>query len=395
MNDFKTDSLTINVGPQHPSTHGVLRLKMTLDGEIIKQTEPIIGYLHRSKEKLAESRSYFSYLPMVDRVDYLSSAFCLISYCYAVESMANIKVPKRAEYVRLIAMELNRIASHCIFISSFLLDMGATSPLFYAFREREKILKLLEDLTGARMMYHYFRFGGLKEDVPYGWCDRVKDFCDELPQYIDEYEAIISKNPIVLSRSVNQAIIPPEVGIGLGLTGPNIRASGVKLDLRKTNSYSVYNELPFNVALGVNGDTYDRYKVRMMEMHESAKLIKSAIEQMPGGPTEILDEQRKKCSCKKEDCSVCGFDTQYIGTKINPLNFKPPAGEIMSLVEAPRGFLGCYLISDGTAKPQRCKWRTGSFSSVQALPELIEGHMYADLMPIFASLDVILPEVDR
>lgn len=394
-NDLKLDKLTINVGPQHPSTHGVLRLKMVLDGEVIEDVEPIIGYLHRSKEKLAESRTYYNYLPMVDRVDYLSSAFCLCVYCYAVESLAKLKVPKRAEYIRMVAMELNRIASHCIFISSFLLDMGATSPLFYAFREREKVLKLLEELTGARMMYNYFRFGGVKEDIPPGWVKKVVDFCDELPQYLDEYEAIISNNPIVLARTLDQAIITPEMGLDYGLTGPNIRASGVKLDLRKTNPYSAYRDIPFNVALGVKGDTFERYKVRIIEMHESAKMIKAALENIPGGPTEELFENRKKCNCNKEDCQVCGFDTKLMGQNVNLINFKPPAGEVLELIEAPRGILACYLVSDGSTKIYRCKWRTGSFSSVQALPALIKGHIYADLMPIFASLDVILPEVDR
>lgn len=395
MQDFKTDSLTINVGPQHPATHGVLRLKVKLNGEIIEDMEPIIGYLHRGQEKLAESRLYFSYLPMVDRVDYLSSAFCLSSFCYAVESLAKIKVPKRAEYLRMIAMELNRIASHTVFISAFLLDMGATSPLFYAFREREKALKLLEELTGARMMYHYIRFGGVKEDMPYGWADRVRAFCDELPQYVDEYEAIISKNPIVLARTVNQGIIEPEVGIDYGITGPNIRASGVKTDLRKTNPYSVYREVPFNVALGIKGDSYERYKVRMVEMHESAKMIKEALDRIPGGSIEQLEENRKKCGCKKDDCEVCGFDTKVLGQKINNVNFKPPVGENVAMVESPRGILSCYVISDGTSKPFRCKWRTASFSAVQILPYLMKGHMFADLMPIFGSLDVVLPEVDR
>lgn len=393
--DFKTDILDINVGPQHPSTHGVLRLKMKLEGEIILDAEPVIGYLHRGKEKLAETRPYFNYLPMVDRVDYLSSAFCLACYCYAVESLAKLKVPQRAEYIRLILMELNRIASHLMFVSSLLLDMGATSPLFYCFRDREKVLSLLEEITGSRMMYNYFRFSGVKTDIPHGWCDKVKTVCLELPELFDEYEAIISKNPIVLARTVDQGIIDPDFGINVGLTGPNIRASGVKLDIRKTNPYSAYREVPFNVALGVKGDSYERYKVRIIEMHESAAMILKALEMLPGGPTETLETNRAKCGCNKEDCEVCGFDTQFIGKKVNPIAFKPPIGEVMAEVEGPRGILSCYVVSDGSNIPYRVKWRTGSFSTVQALPKLIKGHMFADVMPIFASLDVILPEVDR
>ena len=395
MKDFKTDTLTINVGPQHPATHGVLRLKIKLQGEIMEECEPIIGYLHRGKEKLAESRPYFNYLPMVDRVDYLSSAFCLAAYCYGVESLAKLQVPKRAEYIRLIVMELNRIASHLMFVSSFLLDMGATSPLFYCFRDREYVYDLLQEITGARMMYNYYRFSGVLSDMPHGWAEKTIKLCKELPEFFDEYEAIISKNPIILERTVDQGIITPESGLAYGLTGPNIRASGVKLDLRKTNPYSAYREVPFNVALGVKGDSYERYKVRIIEMHESCQMIIKALESIPGGPTEKLEADRAKCGCKKEDCEVCGFDTQIIGQKVNPITFKPPAGEVMSMVEGPRGILSCYIISDGTNKPYRCKWRTGSFSTVQALPELVKGHMFADMMPIFASLDVILPEVDR
>lgn len=395
MKELQTEKITINVGPQHPSTHGVLRLKMTFNGEFIEEVEPVIGYLHRGKDKLAESRTYFNYLPMVDRVDYLSSAFCLASFCYAVESIADLKVPKRAEYLRLIIMELNRIASHLMFVGSYLLDMGATSPLFYTFREREDVVKLLEEITGARMMYHYFRFGGVKEDAPIGWFDRVNEFCNVLPERIEEYEAIITNNPIIKSRTVGIGSLSAERGIEYGLSGPNIRASGVKLDLRKTNPYSVYQEIPFNVAIGVNGDSFDRYKVRIIEILESAKIIQKAIEQIPGGRTEELKEKREKCSCKDDSCPICGFDTQLIGKKINPIAFKPPPGEVMTMIEAPRGLLGCYLVSDGTQKPYRCHWRTASFSAVQALPELVKGQIFADLMPIFGSLDVVLPEVDR
>lgn len=395
MKDFKTDTLSINVGPQHPATHGVLRLQLELDGEIIKKATPVIGYLHRGKDKLAESRPYFNYLPMVDRVDYVSSAFCLGAFCYAVESLAKLRVPKRAEYIRMIIMELNRIASHLVFVSSYAFDMGATSPLFYCFREREKILQVLEEVTGGRMMYHYFRFSGVKEELPHGWVDKVRKLCDELPPYFDEYEAILTKNPIILERTENIAIIEPKEGVNWGLTGPNIRASGVKLDLRKTNPYSVYREVPFNVVIGEKGDTFERYKVRMLEMHESVKMIKEALDKLPGGPSEELEKNRKNCGCKKEDCEVCGFDVQVLGEKINPITFKPPAGEVMAMVEAPRGMLACYVVSDGTNKPYRCRWRTGSFSSVHYLPKLIEGQMFADIMPIFASLDVVLPEVDR
>ncbi|OGH99851.1 MAG: NADH dehydrogenase (quinone) subunit D [Candidatus Melainabacteria bacterium GWF2_32_7] len=387
--------MTINVGPQHPSTHGVLRLIMTLNGEIIEDTQPVIGYLHRGMEKIAESRTYHQYLPMVDRIDYLSSFFNLASFCYAVESIADIQVPKRAEYIRVITMEFNRIASHLMWLASFLLDLGATSPLFYAFREREEIVKLLEDLTGARMMYNFYSFGGVKKEFPSGWVRRALELCKKMPKYFDEYEAIVTKNPIILNRTKGVGILTPEMGLDYGITGPNIRASGIELDLRKTDPYSVYNDFDFKVCTAENGDSYDRYIVRIAEMRESVKIIEQAIAKLPGGSPSKLQVKQLNCGCNKDECCVCGTNTKLIGKKVNPIVFKPPAGEAISLIESPRGITTCYIMSDGTTKPYRVKWRTPSFSSVQVLPELIKGRMFADLMPIFGSLDVVLPEVDR
>ena len=387
--------MMINVGPQHPSTHGVLRLIMTLEGEIIKDTKPVIGYLHRGKEKLAESRTYFQYSPMVDRVDYLSSCFCQAAYCYAVESIAQLKVPKRAEYIRLITMEFNRIASHLLWLSSFLLDLGATSPLFYAFREREEIVMLFEELTGKRMMYNFYTFGGVKKDFPEGWIAKALNLCKKMPKFFDEYEAIITKNPIFLARTKDVGIMKSKLGIDYGITGPNIRASGVNLDLRKSNAYSVYDEIDFNTCLAKTGDSHDRYMVRIDEMRESVKIIERALNQLPGGIPEKLRVKKVNCGCGKEECEYCGFDAQIIGKKLSPLAFKPPKGEATAMIESARGIMLCYVVSDGTNKPYRVKWRTPSFSSVQILPELIKNRNYSDLMPIFGSFDVVLPEVDR
>lgn len=387
--------MIINVGPQHPSTHGVLRLIMTLDGEIIKETKPVIGYLHRGMEKIAESRNYFQYLPMVDRIDYLSSFFCSASFCYAVESISGIKVPKRAEYIRLITMEFNRISSHLLWLASFLLDLGATSPLFYAFREREEILKLFEDLTGQRMMYNFYTFGGVKKDFPEGWMTKALDLCKQMPKMFDEYEAIITKNPIFIERTKNIGILSSKMAIDYAITGANARASSINMDLRKSNPYSVYDEIQFETCLAVNGDSYDRYIVRIAEMRESIKIIEQAIKQIPGGTPEKLKVKKVNCGCQNENCEYCGFDSQIIQKKINPTVFKPQANEAVSMIEAPRGVLTCYVLSDGTNKPYRVKWRTPSFSSVQVLPELIKEKNYSDLMPIFGSLDVVLPEVDR
>jgi NADH dehydrogenase I D subunit len=387
--------MIINVGPQHPSTHGVLRLVMTLEGEIIRDTKPVIGYLHRSMEKIAESRTYFQYLPMVDRIDYLSSFFCAAAFCYAVEDLAGIKVPKRAEYIRLITMEFNRISSHLLWLASFLLDLGATTPLFYAFREREDILQLFEELTGQRMMYNFYTFGGVKKDFTEGWMTKALDLCKKMPKMFDEYEAIITKNPIFMERTKNIGVLSKKMALDYAISGANLRGSGVDLDLRKSNPYSVYDELDFNVCTAESGDSYDRYMVRVAEMRESVRIIEQAIKQIPGGTPEKLKVKKVNCNCGNENCEYCGFDAQLVGKKVNPVVFKPAAGETVASIEAPRGILTCYVSSDGTTKPQRVKWRTPSFAAVQVLPELIKDKNYSDLMPIFGSLDVVLPEVDR
>lgn len=401
--DLQTQDMVVNIGPQHPSTHGVLRLVTTLDGEVVKEMEPVIGYLHRSKEKMAESRSYFQYQPTIDRIEYLSSFFDHYAYVSAVEAIAKLKVPKRVQYIRMITMEMNRITSHLLWFGTFLLDLGATSPFFYAFRDREEIIKLFEDLTGARMMYNYFRFGGVNQDLPVGWLDRVRKFTEWMPSRIDEYEAIVTKNPIVLDRCLGQGIMDKEMCLRYGVTGPSLRAAGVPLDLRKTNPYSCYNEVEFDVPVAHRADVYDRYLVRIAEMRESLKIIRQAADNMPGGDTaELIRLQQEIEAAKKEASQSEGkqppvFNPEWLttGQKINLMIYKPPAGEANSLVESPRGFLGCYITSDGTPKAYRVKWRGASFSNLSVLPELMKAHLYSDLMAIFGSLDVILPEVDR
>ncbi len=391
----QTKQMRINVGPQHPSTHGVLRLIIDLEGEIITSIEPVIGYLHRGMEKLAESRTYYQYLPMVDRVDYLSSFFNLASFCYAVESIAEIKVPRRAEYIRVITMELNRISSHLLWLGTFLLDLGATSPLFYTFRDREKLLSLFEEIAGARLLYNFYCFGGVKQDFPPNWLNKVKKLCTELPDLFNEYEAIITKNPIFLERTKGVGILTKEVALDYGITGPNLRASGVKIDLREEPGYSVYSEFNFDVCTRENGDCYHRYLIRLDEMRQSIDIVLQAIDKLPGGTPDKLFVKRTNCNCSDENCKYCGFDTLLTDKSINLVNFKPPKGEVTSLIESPRGITSCYLVSDGSKNPYRIRWRAPSFSNVQVLPELAKGSLYSDLMAIFGSLDVILPEVDR
>ena len=371
---MKTEELKINIGPQHPSTHGVLRLIITLDGEIIKDCEPVIGYLHRGKEKLAESRLYYQYLPMVDRVDYLAGFFNNESFCLAVESISGLDVPKKAEYIRIITMELNRITSHLMWLGSLLLDLGATSPFFYEFRVREDIYKQFEKYTGQRMLYNAYCFGGVKKDLPAGWLDETYAICEKMPAFFDEYEAIITQNPIFLERTKGIGILSAETALNFGITGPNLRASGESFDARKDLSYSLYNEMDFNVCTHNDGDCYARYFVRMAEMRESIKIVKQAINKLK----DIEDEDNKL----------------YL-KKPNMVAFKPPVGEATSFVEAPRGLTACYVVSDGTSKPYRVRWRTGSFSSVHVVPEIINERPYSDLMAIMGSLDFVLPEVDR
>ncbi len=372
MKEVATKTMKINIGPQHPSTHGVLRLVLELDGEVIKKSEPIIGYLHRGLEKMAESRSYFQYLPIVDRVDYLSSFFCAEAYCQAVESLAEITVPIKAQYIRTLLMELNRIASHLMWLSSFMLDLGATSPLFYCFEEREIIFNLLESLTGQRMMYNYHTFGGIKQDLTEDFLARAKDFCTNFPAKVKEYENIITQNPIFLTRTKNVGILTKKMALAYSITGASLRASGISLDYRKNMPYLVYDKLNFDVPTSNDADTYARYLLRIEEMRQSAKIVMQCVDWL----------------AKTEETRICAEN-------IRPAILKPNAGMAVSYIEAPRGLLNCIVISDGSNMPVRVKWRTPSFYAVQVLPELIKNHMYPDLMAIFGSFDVVLPEVDR
>ncbi len=380
MTNQTRKTLKINIGPQHPSTHGVLRLVIELDGEIIKSCEPVIGYLHRGMEKMAESRTYLQYLPTVDRIDYLGGFFNAFAFCDAVENLAQIELTKRSQYIRVLTMEMNRLSSHLLWLGTFLLDMGATSPLFYTFRDREIILSLFEELTGQRLMYNYYTFGGVRHDVTNVWLDKVLDFVKIMPRKIQDYENIITDNPIFTTRTKGKGIISKHGALQYSITGPNLRASGIGLDLRKVNKELilqtsnhptlVYNELDFETKIANNGDSFDRYKVRIEEMRECLKLISQCANWLKTNAGVVISPIKQ------------------------PL-LKVPEGEYISDVEAPRGLCSCYVKSDGSGMPYRVKWRTGSFYAVQILSHLLENAIYPDLMAIFGSLDVILPEVDR
>lgn len=365
-----TDILKINVGPQHPSTHGVLRLITELDGENIISIEPVIGYLHRGLEKMAESRTYLQYLPLVDRVDYLGGFFTSYVYCDAVEHLANIQVSKRAQYIRVLCMEMNRLASHLLWLGTYMLDLGASSPLFYCFRDREVILSLFEELTGQRMMYNYFTFGGVRFEVTNKWLDKILTFIAQMPKNIDDYEKIITGNPIFKERTIKKGILHKQTAIKYAITGPNLRASGVNLDLRKSHGYAIYSELDFVPAISHRSDSYGRYEVRIQEMRTCLSLIRQCVLWLKANEGNSVSD-------------------------IKPFNFKVSEGEYTSYVESSRGLLNCYIKSDGSDKPYRVKWRTGSFYAVQVLPELLKEHQLCDIMAVFGSLDVIVPEVDR
>lgn len=370
MSNQALTKMKINIGPQHPATHGVLRLVLELEGEIITSCEPVIGYLHRGMEKMAESRTYLQYLPTVDRIDYLGGFFNSYAFCNAVENLAQIEISSRTQYIRVLTMEMNRLSSHLLWLGTYLLDMGASSPLFYTFRDREEILTLFEELSGQRLMYNYYTFGGLRHDVTPEWLRKVADFVKRMPRKIQDYEDIITNNPIFVTRTRGLGIISKNAALQYSMTGPNLRASGINVDYRKQIPYLAYNKLEFNAVSAANGDSLDRYKVRIGEMRESLKIISQCVEWLKTTPGNVISPVKQ------------------------PM-LKVPAGEFISNVEAPRGVCSCYVKSDGSGNPYRVKWRTGSFYSVQILPKLLEGAIYPDLMAIFGSLDVILPEVDR
>jgi NADH-quinone oxidoreductase subunit D len=369
---LETEEMTLNMGPQHPSTHGVLRFVIKADGEVMREAIPDIGYLHRSIEKISEKVGYHGFMPYTDRVDYVAAMFCNQGWSMACEKLGGIEVPKRGEYCRVIAAELNRISSHLLFVGTMILDIGAMTPFFLAFQEREKINDLLEELCGARLTYNYMRIGGVAWDLPPNYAERVLAFLEQFERALDEHNDLISYNKIFVERLASIAAVTPEVAINYNLVGPNLRASGVPYDVRRDDSYSIYRELDFDVPVGTGekgtlGDCFDRYIMRVHEMKQSVRILRQCFKQIPDGP---------------------------VITKV-PRKFKPPAGDAYIRVESARGDMGWYAVSDGTEFPYRCKIRTGSFSAMSIIDRLSPGLMIADLVALISSLDVVAPEVDR
>ena len=371
----ETETLEVNIGPQHPSTHGVFRMNVKLDGETIVSLKPVMGYLHRNHEQIAENMSYLGSMPYTDRLDYFNSMSNNLGYALAVEKLAKIEVPERAQYIRVIMAELTRIANHVSVIGFLLNDLGAFfTPVLYAFREREKILDVFEETAGSRMMCNYLRFGGVKRDFPDGELERIKTIIAGFPKFLDEFEGLLTKNEILCMRCQNVGVLPYGLALNAGITGPMARASGVNYDIRKVDHYSIYDRFKFKIPLGKIGDVYDRYMIRILEIRESLKIHEQALREIPAGP-------------------VVNPKTAALAKA--PRNFKPPKGEAYARVEAPKGELGFYLVSDGTPQPWRYHVRAPSFINLTVLEDLCIGHKVADAVIILGSIDIVLGEVDH
>ncbi|HEX7364873.1 MAG TPA: NADH-quinone oxidoreductase subunit D [Dehalococcoidia bacterium] len=365
---LQTEPFILNVGPQHPSTHGVFRMKVTLDGEVVLDVEPVIGYLHRGIEKMGENRTYTQIIPLTDRLDYLASLTNNLAYVLAVEKLAGIKIPERAEYLRIIMAESMRISSHLMAVGFFLNDLGAMmTPVLYMWREREKLLDLFEMVCGQRLTYNYMRIGGMSHDIPEEFLPALKKFVAEMPKFLDEYDQLIAKNEIVLVRTKGVGILPKETAIDIGASGPVLRASGVKWDTRKADPYSIYDRFDFEIPVGTTGDNYDRYWVRMQEMRQSVRILEQAIAQLPTG--------------------VVQADV--------PQLLRPPVGEAYGHIEAPKGELGFYLVSDNSIAPYRFHIHPPTLINLTALKDMVVGWKIADLIVTFGSIDVVLGEIDR
>jgi len=387
-----TETMTLNMGPQHPSTHGVLRLVLELDGEVITKITPHIGYLHRGVEKLSEHRTYHQILPLTDRLDYLAPMSNNLGYILAVEKLMAVEVPERAETIRIIMTELTRLESHLVWIACHALDIGAMTVFIYAFRERETIMETYELISGARMTSNFFRVGGLSQDVPDEFVKKVSDFIDVMPGYLDQYEGLLTTNPIWLKRTVGNGVISAEDAIDFGITGPALRGSGVDWDLRRDNPYSGYEKYQFKVPVGENCDTYDRYKVRLIEMREACKIVRQGLDRLKPGP--VLADSPQVCYPPKENVynSIEGLIHHF---KIASEGFPAPEGEVYQGVEAPKGELGFYIVSDGGNKPYRLRIRPPSFVNLQAIEKMCKGAMIADLVAVIGTLDIVLGEIDR
>jgi NADH-quinone oxidoreductase subunit D len=384
--------LTLNMGPHHPATHGVLRLLTTLEGEVVRDIVPMIGYVHTGIEKTAEDKAYWKVIPVVERMDYLSYYFNAMAFCGAVETILGLEVPPRGQYLRVIHLELNRIASHLIFLAAGALDLGAISVFWYGWRDRDRVLDLFEMSSGQRMHTRYIQVGGVIEDIPAGWEAKARAFLEDFPSRIDQFEALINENQIVLERLRGVAAVDEQTLLGLGVTGPLLRATGNPWDLRKAAPYSSYDHFDFKIPVGTTGDNYDRYRVRMAEMRESVKIVEQALDGLPEGP--YITEDRKYALPPRHELAT-SMEALIHHFKLVTEGFRVPPGEAYYPIESPRGELGCFVRSDGSSKPARVHMRDPSFVNLQALRPMVVDSYIANMIATLAMLDPILGGVDR
>ena len=392
MAETQIKNFTLNFGPQHPAAHGVLRLVLEMDGEVIVRADPHIGLLHRGTEKLIEYKSYLQAIPYFDRLDYVAPQNQEHAFALAVEKLLGLEVPPRAQYIRVLYAEIGRILSHILNVCSYAMDVGAMTPMLWGFEEREHLMEFCERVSGARMHMNYFRPGGVAFDMPPGLAEDIHKWAERYPSFIDDCETLLTENRIFKQRTVDIGVITADQALDWGFSGPNLRACGIAWDLRKAQPYDVYEKMEFGVVVGKHGDCYARYLMRMSEMRESVKIIKQCVEKMPGGPVKADDRKITPPSRAEMKHSMEALIHHF---KLFTEGYHVPAGETYTAVEAPKGEFGVYLVSDGTNKPYRCKIRAPGFAHLQALELLSKGHMLADMVANIGSIDIVFGEIDR
>lgn len=392
MAETQIKNFTLNFGPQHPAAHGVLRLVLEMDGEVIERADPHIGLLHRGTEKLIEYKSYLQAVPYFDRLDYVAPQNQEHAFALAVEKLLGLEVPPRAQYIRVLYAEIGRILSHILNVCSYAMDVGAMTPMLWGFEERERLMEFCERVSGARMHMNYFRPGGVAFDMPSGLAEDIHGWADHFPSFVDDCETLLTENRIFKQRTVDIGVITADQALDWGFSGPNLRACGIAWDLRKAQPYDVYEKMEFGVVVGKHGDCYARYLMRMTEMRESVKIIKQCLDQMPGGPIKADDRKITPPSRAEMKDSMEALIHHF---KLFTEGYHVPAGETYTAVEAPKGEFGVYLVSDGTNKPYRCKIRAPGFAHLQALELLSKGHMLADVVANLGSIDIVFGEIDR
>jgi len=390
--DAEIENYTLNFGPQHPAAHGVLRLVLEMDGEVIDRVDAHIGLLHRGTEKLIEYKTYLQALPYFDRLDYVSPMNQEQAYSLAVEKLLGVEIPRRAKYIRMLFAELTRILNHIMNIASYAMDVGAMTPFLWTFEEREKIMGFYDDVCGARLHANYIRPGGVSQDMPAGLTDRIHAWANGYSKVLEDMEGLLTENRIFKQRVVDIGVVSKEQALAWGFTGPNLRASGVAWDLRKSQPYDGYEEMDFDIPIGKNGDCYDRYLVRVEEMRQSLKIIKQCLEKMPSGPVRVND--RKILAPPRAEMKT-SMEALIHHFKLYTEGYKVPAGEVYLGTEAPKGEFGVYLVSDGTNKPYRCRIRAPGFTHLAAMDAMLRGHMLADVPAVLGSIDIVFGEVDR